>query len=925
MKMKLKFIRLSLLAVLFLFKSVSSFSQDLSVLETFMEKMNEVFSEIDTTKLSTGILIERAPAVVDLNRFNINSNDSSQCSVWDWLDLHNLLYLAHVSPADVRMKKSFIDNYPLNVDVDDPIPLGIIFYDYNKINDNAISNGHIVIDSVNMKIRDVSGPNIIPFDTLTCFAAAFLTSEEITQSTRSFYFNSDFLISNKTNQFDELYIDFDDGQGFTQINTTNFTVYYSSSGEKTIKIKAILGDDEYFAYISLAVEGLLYEVNDDIRPDFGPTTYSYAGHDAEYGIWYGCNNGETLKKPYLVVSGFDPYDRNRLVDEEEKINLYSVSNKNGFLDKLRDDGYDVIIYRPQKSGKSVVDNAMNLAGFIQKVNNEKITDNELIIAGASMGGLLVRYALTYMENKSIDHQTKLFISVDSPQEGATVPLGFQFFVERMSVNFFGIFMAIPQIKTAKESALDTIAAREMLLYHYLGQNGVKANPASERQDYLSKLNSIGSFPHKCRNIAISMGSGTGTGQGFGGGQLLVRKTRGSAMGGIINAVLGSAIFWDFEIKAVPDHVNTQIFNETIEFWNFILWPFTPLSVRRFHINVDNTMAIENAPGAKQGLHNLDCLDSDGLVTVLQLLGNVYKEPNFDCFIPSYSALGIPLNMINNNPHANLKTLMTNSPNVSKPISGNNNLYMSLNNNSPSYFDFMYIENVNDYHIYHPDTHEGVFSDQMLETMKDFSSPSNLYVDNKTIPNNKAIDYSARSKIIAGNGVDDLSATHGDVVVKNGGSLDFYAGVEVTLKDGFHAQSGSDVTVAITDFCDPNTTDTKNIVFPKPKLGNTGEFEAAEQENEWIEKSEEDFSLFDLIKTLENPVVFYPNPVQQTLNISSTLNKNQMYIYNMNGNLLYTAQFDRNTAVDVSGFSAGIYIVKVIQENGNVVQQKIIKE
>ena len=91
--------------------------------------------------------------------------------------------------------------------------------------------------------------------------------------------------------------------------------------------------------------------------------YAYQG---SYGIWYRTNEGQVnkLKKPLLLVSGFDPSDIMRIGkgevitdtytnddkkdknrDDKTLVYLYNVANKNDFLDKLRARGYDVIAYR----------------------------------------------------------------------------------------------------------------------------------------------------------------------------------------------------------------------------------------------------------------------------------------------------------------------------------------------------------------------------------------------------------------------------------------------------------------------------------------------------------------------------------------------------------------------------------------------------
>ena len=54
---------------------------------------------------------------------------------------------------------------------------------------------------------------------------------------------------------------------------------------------------------------------------------------------------------------------------------------------------------------------------------------DFIVVGASMGGLISRFGLAWMEKEGLQHHTSLFISFDSPQAGAQIPLGLQQMVD----------------------------------------------------------------------------------------------------------------------------------------------------------------------------------------------------------------------------------------------------------------------------------------------------------------------------------------------------------------------------------------------------------------------------------------------------------------------------------------------------------------
>ena len=70
------------------------------------------------------------------------------------------------------------------------------------------------------------------------------------------------------------------------------------------------------------------------------------------------------------------------------------------IDKLRKAGYD-IIYLDYINGSDLMqNNAMVLVELINRVNSQKCTNEELVVVGASMGGQVVKYALSYMEKNN---------------------------------------------------------------------------------------------------------------------------------------------------------------------------------------------------------------------------------------------------------------------------------------------------------------------------------------------------------------------------------------------------------------------------------------------------------------------------------------------------------------------------------------------
>ncbi|MGB0523915.1 MAG: endonuclease, partial [Flammeovirgaceae bacterium] len=73
------------------------------------------------------------------------------------------------------------------------------------------------------------------------------------------------------------------------------------------------------------------------------------------------------------------------------------------------------------------------------------------------------------------------------------------------------------------------------------------------------------------------------------------------------------------------------------------------------------------------------------------------------------------------------------------------------------------------------------------------------------------------------------------------------------------------------------------------------------------------------------LVIYPNPVSSVLTININSGPSKAYVYSVSGQLIATAQISKeNRAVDVSALNSGIYILKLVNENGSFAK-RFVKE
>jgi hypothetical protein len=322
-----------------------------------------------------------------------------------------------------------------------------------------------------------------------------------------------------------------------------FQINFSENGKQTVNCKIILstGDVVYESFIITIEDQNNGTANKDnsqnLQPaavttitattpyqGFGETTAFFG--QGEYEIFPDTVDG-ILDKPIFLVDGFDPGDSRNIAAIYAGLNYGTNQN---LADFLRTQGFDIVLLnfptytRPNTT--TVVDggvdfiqrNAFVLVSLINQINGQKVGNQKNVVIGPSMGGLISRYALRYMEMNNINHDTRLFISFDSPHQGANVPIGFQHLFNYLAYGPLGNVTVQPVVNGLIKSP----AARQMLIDHLEGhlQTGslFEFNTASNsllptgapnyRTEFQNELNSMG-FPLNTRNVSISNGAGNG--------------------------------------------------------------------------------------------------------------------------------------------------------------------------------------------------------------------------------------------------------------------------------------------------------------------------------------------------------------------------------------------------------------------------------
>lgn len=347
------------------------------------------------------------------------------------------------------------------------------------------------------------------------FASAFVKTEyEIFYAlprvhrglTVSFVFPREGYFSNNAKQLVAIQADFGDGSGARDVPFDKAVVIdYLEPGEKVVRLRCSTPRGIYEVAFKLDVAPPTAPVPDaewstlhGYKPFEGTTAVGHAW------IYFGLDHGvqrTALAKPIIVSEGFPG---NYTLDY-----LWDRLNQQDMAVSLLRAGFDLIILGYQDGTLPIQANAFVAVTCIQRAIAERIGSDPLIVGGASMGGLITRYALTFMENQKIPHQTSKFFTIDTPHGGASIAPSAQAFVQYTA--------SYSAAADAGAKLLRSAAAQQMLLlwvpaYTTWG-SGISIGQSPLRQRFLNDLRSIGWMPKQLASAAVSDGVGTGAQNG----------------------------------------------------------------------------------------------------------------------------------------------------------------------------------------------------------------------------------------------------------------------------------------------------------------------------------------------------------------------------------------------------------------------------
>lgn len=653
----------------------------------YYNRMQHIFGNIDKAKVTTGYLkefgirfntIEDYDGVLD----TLNFVDKTQ-----WQNIYSSLYTMRVGTAAQNMISTttifnHLENEQNNSTTD--VLLSLLFYNYQQYKSNAFTNGDVTVR--NERIYDVAGRN--PYETKKVIAISPL-KKELQGNSFTFKLPNNLIYGNTGLTVSQMQIDFDNGQGYQNVSlNTDKSISYTSGGVKKLKYKLTLSDNNIlYSHSKIFIDYIPnYQArfNGSRKINTIITGNAWQGLSALGKITVELADGHTqLTKPLIIVEGFDPnnsFNYRSLVENElyrgpGSLNIIINGNTNQTLnDSIENQGYDLVFVDFNNGTDYIQRNAYMLEKVIEWVNTEKNKNNnpnveQNVVLGMSMGGLVARYALRHMELNNQIHDTKLYISHDTPHQGANVPLGIQAFARHIygeqisipvffsliDINIIDFADLIPELKQGFE-LLESPAAKQMLIYQLNGDGANLSHNNSMSQSFYNEYHSMGNpIQGGIKTIALANGSECGEPLDFIYNDTLINLDEKIDLPWFAtNIVLSVLNAWSlnplktvssflstdtdlkarFNVKALPNQESKEIYKGEIFISKTILGIFTVHEhlMDRLTLNSQSSMLpLDNVSG---GIY-----DIDNFINLPSTFNSYLLQRKFS-FIPTFSSLNI---------------------------------------------------------------------------------------------------------------------------------------------------------------------------------------------------------------------------------------------------------------------------------------------
>ena len=507
-------------------------------------QLRSLFSNLNRPAPQLDFLFDMAVIGIDTNEqsvfYDTIPNDTINPAFWlqQYEEVRNMAYDTVGYTTSLTFAQTAYDttNFFGNP-VQGKIPIGLIHVNYYRFKPNILSTSNIqnyfILDPDANTMKDFPGRADEPYDRASVFSSGgldFLNKSAkptfildkswfVTDSITDIYYNS------SGYQFK---IDFADGLGpqyFSSNQRHEIEVDWSSSpGNHNVRVELITHD----------IDGQETVIASNFFRLRSPSTYTSGGErlisDGMNVLRIeGCTSAGSpagpIRKIAVIVSGFDPFE-NTSVDQ-----VWKTVGKNTQIEKLLNAGYEFHVVDFANTRIDMRTNADYLITYLDQLKCGLLSGGDpedpqraepMVVIGYSMGGIIANYALAKWESEpglstcysDYLHFTRLLITMDTPHEGANIPLAYQHFYNEVNdlflLDMVNVFTRILN-NQINLKLLKATSVKQMLLYHVDTRNGLtnEYSEHPERKNFETQLSILGGRPSHCKVVAVSGGSATG--------------------------------------------------------------------------------------------------------------------------------------------------------------------------------------------------------------------------------------------------------------------------------------------------------------------------------------------------------------------------------------------------------------------------------
>lgn len=427
-----------------------SMSQTMDVIDDLQSTPQQQFAtmvqNVNMQSATTGLMLDQAMPLEVIENYDGQALTADNmattfnfCKMYAMLSsmaLNNNQSLPHPS-----VYTAAIEAVPKN-----EIHLGVLHYNYNQFREDALQLNLLSTDG--QQFFDVPNRPFDPIISNETFMVA-PNCQRVSSFSHTFKMPSALYFTNSNKTISSVSVDFGDGNGARQVSVDQAVpVNYQSFGTKEI-VTTI-----YFTDQTSVTAHCKFQIVDTSAPkynwgspdmeltltaDKGFTTPDgpFEVGSADVSVFLACGH-ESIQKPLIWVEGFNPTVTNLDLDYgfgmmQSILGSGSVGGTN-IRDLCDRQGYDLIYVDFEQGGDWIQKNAYTVEKVIKWANQQKKANGSSeknVVMGESMGGVVARYALRDMEIDGLDHETEIYMSLDSPHKGANVPLSAQYAVKHI--------------------------------------------------------------------------------------------------------------------------------------------------------------------------------------------------------------------------------------------------------------------------------------------------------------------------------------------------------------------------------------------------------------------------------------------------------------------------------------------------------------